>query len=239
MWQEWGRVNAFHNQALSPQAWGITTPSNGFRIHSLSYWLKKAKDIRSAFSNGGEPSPTLPPLFTHPTLDLRVLSLRLAILFANADCDLAWIWRSTRSKFTTREKSVCKLWCSTYTIPLSSCTCRIKGCAFQNQRTSPGKPISPPAARHTGISQEQLRRKNHSPTSVLVTSESYWAQRRPWAPSFSLAVLLFLVRIAGANIDDCDEGRSTGSLSSPSLNLIWSGVLIRSKFLGTLTWQAK
>ena len=85
---------------------------------------------------------------------------------------------------------------------LSSRTCRIKGCAFRNQRTSPGKPISPPAARHTGISQEQLRRKNHSPTSVLVTSESYWAQRRPWAPSFSLAVLLFLVRIAGANIDD-------------------------------------
>ena len=55
----------------------------------LSYWLKKAKDIQSAFSNGGEPSPTLPRLFTHPTLDLRVLSLRLAILFANADCDLA------------------------------------------------------------------------------------------------------------------------------------------------------
>ena len=52
--------------------------------------------------------------------------------------------------------------------------------------------------------------EHHSPTSVLVTSESYRAQRRPWAPSFSLAIrLLFLVRIAGAmysNIDDCDEG---------------------------------
>ncbi|TFK41811.1 asparagine-linked glycosylation 9 protein isoform a [Crucibulum laeve] len=50
-----------------------------------------------------------------------------------------------------------------------------------------------PAKRHTGILQDQLRR----------------AQRRPWNPSFSLAVrILLLVRFSGAmysNIDDCDE----------------------------------
>ncbi len=37
------------------------------------------------------------------------------------------------------------------------------------------------------------------------------AQRRPWVPSFSLAVrIILLVRIAGAmytNISDCDEGQ--------------------------------
>ncbi|KAJ7269399.1 glycosyltransferase family 22 protein [Mycena haematopus] len=53
------------------------------------------------------------------------------------------------------------------------------------------KPIQP--ARHTGILQDQLRR----------------AARRPWNPSFSLAVrILLLVRVTGAmysNIDDCDE----------------------------------
>ncbi|KAJ7103211.1 glycosyltransferase family 22 protein, partial [Mycena belliarum] len=47
--------------------------------------------------------------------------------------------------------------------------------------------------RHTGILQDQLRR----------------AARRPWNPSFSLAVrILLLVRVTGAmysNIDDCDE----------------------------------
>ena len=50
------------------------------------------------------------------------------------------------------------------------------------------------------------------------------AQRRPWVPSFSLAVrLLFLVRISGAmysNISDCDEGPSTlDSLSWYSYHL--------------------
>lgn len=64
---------------------------------------------------------------------------------------------------------------------------------FRRPTNVPEKPISAPAARHTGILQDQLRR----------------AQRRPWTPSFSLAIrLLFLVRVAGAmysNIDDCDE----------------------------------
>ncbi|TFK77397.1 glycosyltransferase family 22 protein [Pluteus cervinus] len=50
-----------------------------------------------------------------------------------------------------------------------------------------------PTPRHTGILQDQLRR----------------AARRPWSPSFSLAVrILLLVRITGAmysNISDCDE----------------------------------
>ncbi|KAF7302752.1 Mannosyltransferase [Mycena chlorophos] len=54
-------------------------------------------------------------------------------------------------------------------------------------------PSKPQPARHTGILQDQLRR----------------AARRPWNPSFSLAVrILLLVRFAGAmysNIDDCDE----------------------------------
>jgi alpha-1,2-mannosyltransferase len=51
--------------------------------------------------------------------------------------------------------------------------------------------------RHSGILQDQLRR----------------SARRPWNPSFSLAVrILLLARVAGAmysNIDDCDEGRCT------------------------------
>ncbi|KAF9469842.1 glycosyltransferase family 22 protein [Collybia nuda] len=55
------------------------------------------------------------------------------------------------------------------------------------------KPTATKPPRHTGILQDQLRR----------------AQRRPWNPSFSLAVrILLLVRVAGAmysNIDDCDE----------------------------------
>ncbi|KAG5647748.1 hypothetical protein DXG03_008471 [Asterophora parasitica] len=55
------------------------------------------------------------------------------------------------------------------------------------------KPAEPKPARHSGILQDQLRR----------------AQRRPWTPSFSLAIRVFmLIRIAGAmysNIDDCDE----------------------------------
>ncbi|KXN88819.1 Alpha-1,2-mannosyltransferase alg9 [Leucoagaricus sp. SymC.cos] len=50
-----------------------------------------------------------------------------------------------------------------------------------------------PAPRHTGILQDQLRR----------------AQRRPWTPSFSVAVrIMLLIRALGAmysNIDDCDE----------------------------------
>lgn len=54
-------------------------------------------------------------------------------------------------------------------------------------------PEKPPLPRHSGILQDQLRR----------------AQRRPWTPSYSLAVrILFLVRVAGAmysNISDCDE----------------------------------
>ncbi|KAJ7109881.1 glycosyltransferase family 22 protein [Mycena epipterygia] len=53
------------------------------------------------------------------------------------------------------------------------------------------QPKQPP--RHTGILQDQLRR----------------AARRPWNPSFSLAVrILLLMRVTGAmysNIDDCDE----------------------------------
>ncbi|KAJ7610801.1 glycosyltransferase family 22 protein [Roridomyces roridus] len=53
------------------------------------------------------------------------------------------------------------------------------------------QPKQPP--RHTGILQDQLRR----------------AARRPWNPSFSLAVrILLLIRFTGAmysNIDDCDE----------------------------------
>ncbi|KAJ3504710.1 hypothetical protein NLJ89_g7791 [Agrocybe chaxingu] len=57
------------------------------------------------------------------------------------------------------------------------------------QRTKPTQP------RHTGILQDQLRR----------------AQRRPWVPTFSLAVrILALIRVSGAmysNINDCDEGQ--------------------------------
>ncbi|KAJ7170207.1 glycosyltransferase family 22 protein [Mycena filopes] len=60
------------------------------------------------------------------------------------------------------------------------------------RRTDPDpKPKLPP--RHTGLLQDQLRR----------------AARRPWNPSFSLAVrILLFVRFTGAmysNIDDCDE----------------------------------
>ncbi|KAF8167320.1 glycosyltransferase family 22 protein [Crassisporium funariophilum] len=64
---------------------------------------------------------------------------------------------------------------------------------FRGPTNVPSKPKPPPAPRHAGILQDQLRR----------------AQRRPWAPSFSLAVrILFLIRVSGAmysNIDDCDE----------------------------------
>ena len=112
--------------------------------------------------------------------------------------------------------------------------CRIKGCAFGNQRTCQ-------KSRY----QHQLlvirvfyktnfggrKREYHSPTSVLVTSESYRAQRRPWTPSFSLAVrLLFLVRISGAtysNIDDCDEGRSSLSFIG---DLLFNRVLLVYNF---------
>ena len=66
---------------------------------------------------------------------------------------------------------------------------------------------------------------------MLITSESYRAQRRPRAPSFSLAVrLLFLVRIAGAmysNIDDCDEGRSSLSFIG---DLLFNRVLVVYNF---------
>ncbi|KAF9567750.1 glycosyltransferase family 22 protein [Agrocybe pediades] len=59
--------------------------------------------------------------------------------------------------------------------------------------TNVEKPKPPPVPRHAGILQDQLRR----------------AQRRPWAPSFSLALrIMLLVRVAGAmysNISDCDE----------------------------------
>ncbi|KAF8910176.1 glycosyltransferase family 22 protein [Gymnopilus junonius] len=64
---------------------------------------------------------------------------------------------------------------------------------FRRPTTEQEKPKPVKPSRHTGILQDQLRR----------------AQRRPWVPSFSLAVrLLFLLRIAGAmysNISDCDE----------------------------------
>ncbi|KAF7307149.1 Glycosyltransferase family 22 protein [Mycena indigotica] len=64
----------------------------------------------------------------------------------------------------------------------------------QHIRLRRPEPVSAkPQPRHTGILQDQLRR----------------AARRPWNPSFSLAVrILLLVRFAGAmysNIDDCDE----------------------------------
>ncbi|KAF8215850.1 glycosyltransferase family 22 protein [Mycena galopus ATCC 62051] len=55
------------------------------------------------------------------------------------------------------------------------------------------EPQKPQQPRHAGILQDQLRR----------------AAKRPWNPSFSLAVrILLLVRFTGAmysNIDDCDE----------------------------------
>ncbi|KDR85775.1 hypothetical protein GALMADRAFT_52757 [Galerina marginata CBS 339.88] len=64
---------------------------------------------------------------------------------------------------------------------------------FRKPTNKEEKPKAAPAARHTGILQDQLRR----------------AQRRPWIPSFSLAVrILFLIRVSGAmysNISDCDE----------------------------------
>ncbi|KAJ7070724.1 glycosyltransferase family 22 protein [Mycena amicta] len=60
------------------------------------------------------------------------------------------------------------------------------------RRPNPDPP-KPQPPRHAGILQDQLRRST----------------RRPWNPSFSLAVrILLLVRFAGAmysNIDDCDE----------------------------------
>ncbi|EIW87002.1 glycosyltransferase family 22 protein [Coniophora puteana RWD-64-598 SS2] len=60
-------------------------------------------------------------------------------------------------------------------------------------RRTEDKPKAPLPARHTGILQDQLRRHT----------------RRPWNPSFSMAVrLLLLIRVAGAmynNIQDCDE----------------------------------
>ena len=93
--------------------------------------------------------------------------------------------------------------------------CRIKGYAFGNQQTCQKSRYQRQLLvirvfYKTNFGGRKL--EYHSPTSVLVTSESYRAQRRPWTPSFSLAVrLLFLVRISGAmysNIDDCDEGRS-------------------------------
>lgn len=82
------------------------------------------------------------------------------------------------------------------------------------------KPKQPP--RHTGILQDQLRR----------------AARRPWNPSFSLAVrILLLVRFTGAmysNIDDCDEGawRNTRSIGliliQTSLQLLGTPTFLRS-----------
>ncbi|KAF7303187.1 Mannosyltransferase [Mycena kentingensis (nom. inval.)] len=58
----------------------------------------------------------------------------------------------------------------------------------------PAEPAaSKPKPRHTGVLQDQVNR----------------SARRPWSPSFTVAVrLLLLVRFAGAmysNIDDCDE----------------------------------
>lgn len=88
------------------------------------------------------------------------------------------------------------------------------------------KPISPPAAHHTNILQDQLWRWKTQ------TSFSYFhigylgiiAQCRPCRtkpPSFSLSVrLLFLAHIGGAmysNIDDCDEGRSSLSIKDDFL----------------------
>ena len=94
--------------------------------------------------------------------------------------------------------------------------CRIKVCAFGNQRTyqksqHQHRLLVIRVFYKTNFGGRKL--EHHSSTSVLVTWESYRAQRRPWAPSFSLAIrLLFLIRIAGAmysNIDDCDEGWSS------------------------------
>ncbi|KAF9015664.1 glycosyltransferase family 22 protein [Cyathus striatus] len=64
---------------------------------------------------------------------------------------------------------------------------------FRRPTTEQPKPQPPKPVRHAGILQDQLRR----------------AQRRPWNPSFSLAVrILLLVRFSAAmysNISDCDE----------------------------------
>ncbi|KAF9055820.1 asparagine-linked glycosylation 9 protein isoform a [Panaeolus papilionaceus] len=64
---------------------------------------------------------------------------------------------------------------------------------FRGPTNGPPAPPKPVQQRHTGILQDQLRR----------------AQKRPWTPSFSLAVrILLLVRVTGAmyaNIGDCDE----------------------------------
>ncbi|KAF5385061.1 hypothetical protein D9615_001258 [Tricholomella constricta] len=76
------------------------------------------------------------------------------------------------------------------------------------------KPAEPKPARHTGILQDQLRR----------------AQRRPWIPSFSLAIrLLMLIRITGAmysNIDDCDEVFN-----------FWEPLHFLSRGYGFQTWE--
>lgn len=74
------------------------------------------------------------------------------------------------------------------------------------RRPEPEKKTQQPA-RHTGILQDQLRR----------------AARRPWNPSFSLAVrILLLIRVTGAmysNIDDCDEGaQAQAAHPSPQIN---------------------
>ncbi|KAF8971754.1 glycosyltransferase family 22 protein [Flammula alnicola] len=70
---------------------------------------------------------------------------------------------------------------------------QVQNLTFRRPTNDPQKPKAAPAARHTGILQDQLRR----------------AQRRPWVPSFSLAVrILLLARVSGAmysNISDCDE----------------------------------
>ncbi|KAF7347560.1 Mannosyltransferase [Mycena venus] len=82
------------------------------------------------------------------------------------------------------------------------------------------KPKQPP--RHTGILQDQLRR----------------AARRPWNPSFSLAVrILLLIRVTGAmysNIDDCDEG-ALSSISGSLYTFSTTGMASRhGKYLPSM-----
>ncbi|KAF9486554.1 glycosyltransferase family 22 protein, partial [Pholiota conissans] len=70
---------------------------------------------------------------------------------------------------------------------------QVQNLTFRRPTNVQAKPEAPPVPRHSGILQDQLRRAN----------------RRPWVPSFSLAVrILLLIRTAGAmysNISDCDE----------------------------------
>ena len=73
------------------------------------------------------------------------------------------------------------------------------------------KPTTVTPARHTGILQDQLRRWTNSQAhSGAYLTSPIRSAKRPWNPSFSLAVrILLMIRVAGAmysNIQDCDEG---------------------------------